>query len=170
MSLALATAMLALIYGSEAHADSANQVHTFWNPIKFAKLVATCGVSIVIGGDRKDPSPECCEVLKQFDLQFLCLFMAPIVRKAIDVEKLIYAALKRDQSLKPGTDCGGIRMMNICKHFLLHGCYNQHGPIDQALYSAISNGTSFFFFFAFLFGKERNFLFTSEYFFPEIGC
>ncbi|KAF7833691.1 putative lipid-transfer protein DIR1 [Senna tora] len=80
--------------------------------------IAQCGQYVSKTGPTIPPSPECCTVLKQFNIVCVCkTLVTKDVVKLISVPKAIYVARHCGLKLKSGSKCGPITIPSIpAKH------------------------------------------------------
>ncbi|KDP35266.1 hypothetical protein JCGZ_09425 [Jatropha curcas] len=73
---------------------------------KLKEAGVQCFQYVKISGPKIPPSKECCDVLKNADMNCICKHVTPEVEKMVSVEKIVYVAQTCGLAFSPGTKCG----------------------------------------------------------------
>lgn len=106
-----ALAMIAaLLYENQAYAEPCGG--------DLIKLFEACKEYILIPGEQKDPSKDCCDVVQHADLPCVCQNIPPGAEKIVSLEKVVYVSKKCDRPIESGTKCGSKLAISSYHHYL----------------------------------------------------
>ncbi|KAG6787698.1 hypothetical protein POTOM_003741 [Populus tomentosa] len=69
-------------------------------------LIAQCARFVRRAGPQKDPSQECCSVIKSVDLPCVCKHITGEIEAVIDMAKVVHIAASCGKPLEHGMKCG----------------------------------------------------------------
>ena len=95
---AMTIAVIFLFSGSRAQDEPCNG--------DVLKLTSLCKDFVLKPGPQKDPSPECCQVIKSADVPCVCDNIPKGLEDIISMEKVAYVSKFCGRPLKSGSKCG----------------------------------------------------------------
>lgn len=69
-------------------------------------LISKCSKYVKKSGPQKDPSKECCDVVKKIDLPCACKHVTKDIEKIVSMKKVVYVGEFCGIKLRYGMKCG----------------------------------------------------------------
>jgi hypothetical protein len=69
-------------------------------------LITQCARFVQRAGPQKDPSQECCSVIKSVDIPCVCKYITGEIEAVVDMGKVVHVAASCGKPLDHGMKCG----------------------------------------------------------------